>query len=136
MVATNGCFDILHAGHITYLEAARNLGGLLVVGLNSDASVRSLKGASRPLNAEDDRAYVLAALECVDAVCIFPDTRATVFLKECQPDVYVKGGDYTIETLNREERDAVESGGGRIAILQLVPGKSTTSIIQKMTGGS
>jgi rfaE bifunctional protein nucleotidyltransferase chain/domain len=118
------------------LEAARNLGGLLVVGLNSDASVRSLKGASRPLNAEDDRAYVLSALECVDAVCIFPDTRATIFLKECQPDIYVKGGDYTIETLNREERDAVETGGGHIAILQLVPGKSTTSIIQKMTGGS
>jgi rfaE bifunctional protein nucleotidyltransferase chain/domain len=136
LVATNGCFDLLHAGHVSYLEAARNQGDLLVVGLNSDASVRSLKGPSRPLNAQNDRAFVLAALECVDAVCIFPDSRATVFLNACQPDVYVKGGDYTIDTLNSEERNAVEGAGGRIEILPLVPGKSTTSIIEKMGGRS
>ena len=133
LVATNGCFDILHAGHVTYLEAARNQGDLLVVGLNSDASVRSLKGPSRPLNTEQDRAFVLAAMQCVDAVCIFPDSRATLFLKACKPDIYVKGGDYTIDTLNADERNAVESAGGRIALLPLVPGKSTTSIIEKMS---
>lgn len=132
LVVTNGCFDLLHAGHITYLEQARNLGDALLIGLNSDASVRTLKGPSRPLNSEQDRALVLAALGCVDGVCVFEEPRADRFLGEVQPDIYVKGGDYTVDTLNPDERRAVESAGGRIVILSLVPGKSTTSLIKKM----
>lgn len=132
MVVTNGCFDILHAGHVSYLQAARNLGGALLVGLNSDISVRSLKGPTRPLNAEQDRAIVMAALECVDGVAIFTETRADRFLKLVQPDIYVKGGDYTLDTLDQTERHTVEAAGGRIVILPLVPGKSTTNLINKI----
>lgn len=132
LVVTNGCFDLLHAGHVIYLEAARNLGGALLVGLNSDASVRSLKGPSRPLNTEKDRAIVVAALECVDGVAVFTETRADRFLQLVQPDIYVKGGDYTLDTLDQTERRTVEATGGRIVILPLVPGKSTTSLIDKM----
>lgn len=132
LVVTNGCFDLLHAGHVTYLEAARNLGGALLIGLNSDTSVRSLKGPTRPLNSEQDRATVIAALECVDGVAIFSETRADQFLQLVQPDIYVKGGDYTLDTLDQTERRTVEAAGGRIVILPLVPGKSTTSLIAKM----
>jgi len=132
LVVTNGCFDVLHAGHVTYLEAARNQGDLLLVGLNNDASVRALKGKGRPVNPEHDRALVLAALALVDAVCIFPDTRASRFLRLAQPDVYVKGGDYTLETLDQEERRTVECAGGRIVIVQLVPGKSTTVLLEQI----
>jgi len=126
LVVTNGCFDLLHVGHVTYLEAARSQGDVLLVGLNSDASVRTLKGDDRPLNPEQDRALLLAALALVDAVCVFPETRATRFLRIAQPDVYVKGGDYTLQTLDQEERRTVERAGGRIVIIPLVPGKSTT----------
>jgi rfaE bifunctional protein nucleotidyltransferase chain/domain len=133
LVVTNGCFDLLHAGHVTYLEAARNLGGALLVGLNSDSSVSSLKGPNRPLNTENDRALVIAALECVDGVAIFTETRADHFLQLVQPDIYVKGGDYTLDTLDPTERLTVESAGGRIVILPLVPGKSTTNLIHKIT---
>lgn len=133
LVVTNGCFDLLHAGHVTYLEAARNLGGALLVGLNSDGSVRSLKGPTRPLNTENDRALVIAALECVDGVAIFSETRADRFLQLVQPDIYVKGGDYTLDTLDQTERHTVEASGGRIVILPLVPGKSTTTLIQRIT---
>lgn len=132
LVVTNGCFDLLHVGHVTCLEAARALGDLLLVGLNGDASVRALKGPGRPLNAERDRATVLAALQMVDAVCIFPEPTATGFLTLAQPDVYVKGGDYTLDTLHPDERRAVESAGGRIVILPLVPGKSTTALLQTL----
>jgi len=132
LVVTNGCFDLLHLGHVTYLETARNLGEALLVGVNSDAAVRGLKGEGRPVNAEFDRACVLAALEAVYAVCIFPDVRATAFLAAAQPDIYVKGGDYTLETLDQNERRAVESHGGKIALIPFVPGKSTTSILEKM----
>ena len=133
VVATNGCFDLLHAGHVTYLESARSLGDLLLVGVNADASVRGLKGPSRPLNTEQDRALVLAALASVDAVCIFPDVRATSFLKVVQPDIYVKGGDYTLDTLAQDERRVVEDAGGKIVIVPFVPGKSTTSLIERMS---
>lgn len=133
-MVTNGCFDILHAGHISYLEAARSQGDALLVGLNGDASVRELKGPNRPINAEADRAVVLGALECVDAVCIFPEKHATRFLSMAAPDVYVKGGDYTVETLNQEERRAVEQAGGRIIIIHFVPGKSTTALLEKIAG--
>ncbi len=133
LVITNGCFDLLHAGHVTYLESARNLGDALLIGLNGDASVRSLKGEGRPLNSEHDRALVLAALECVSGVCVFPEVRATRFLAEAQPDIYVKGGDYTPDTLDQDERHAVESNGGRIVIIPFLPGRSTTNIIRRMS---
>ena len=132
LVVTNGCFDLLHVGHVAYLEAARALGGALLVGVNGDDSVRQLKGPDRPLNSEGDRARVLAALSCVDGVCIFPEKRATRFLSESQPDLYVKGGDYTLETMDQDERRAVESGGGHIQFLSFVPGKSTTGIIERL----
>lgn len=131
-VATNGCFDLLHAGHVAYLEAARSLGDALLVGLNGDSSVRELKGPSRPLNAEADRARVLAALECVSAVVVFPEKRAVRFLSEARPDLYVKGGDYTLETIDQDERRAVESGGGRIVFIPFLPGRSTTGLVAKI----
>jgi len=133
VVVTNGCFDILHSGHVTYLEAARNLGDALLIGLNGDASVRELKGAGRPVCSEEDRAAVLAALESVEAVCVFDERQATQFLAQAQPDVYVKGGDYTLETLDQDERRAVEKIGGRIVIVPFVPGKSTTALLQKIS---
>ncbi len=132
VVVTNGCFDLLHPGHVAYLESARALGDALLIGLNGDDSVRQLKGPSRPLNTESDRARVIAALGCVDAVCIFPEMRATRFLGWVQPDIYVKGGDYTLETIDQNERHAVEEGGGRISFLAFVPGKSTTGLLEKI----
>jgi len=133
LVVTNGCFDILHLGHVTYLESARNQGDALLVGINSDASVRELKGPARPVNSESDRAGVLAALASVDGVCVFNERRATNFLAHVQPDIYVKGGDYTLETLDQEERRLVEACGGRIVLLPFVPGKSTTGLIEKIS---
>src|SRR5262245_18327359 len=100
LVVTNGCFDLLHLGHVTYLETARNLGDALLIGVNGDDAVRQLKGDSRPVNSEADRAAVLAALDSVNGVCIFAEKTATRFLAAAQPDVYVKGGDYTLETLS------------------------------------
>ena len=132
LVVTNGCFDLLHAGHVTYLEQARSLGEALLIGLNGDEAVRKLKGADRPINSEQDRALVLAALESVSGVCIFAEATATRFLAHAEPDVYVKGGDYTLETLNQEERRTVEKSGGRIAIIPFVPGKSTTATLAKI----
>jgi rfaE bifunctional protein nucleotidyltransferase chain/domain len=133
LVVTNGCFDILHFGHVTYLEAARNLGHALLVGINGDNSARELKGTGRPINSENDRASVVAALESVNGVCIFTEKTATKFLERAQPDVYVKGGDYTLETLNQEERHTVEQAGGKIAIIPLLPGKSTTALLEKIS---
>ena len=132
VVVTNGCFDLLHLGHVTYLESARNQGDALLIGVNGDEAVRQLKGAQRPVTEETDRALVLAALASVDAVCIFPQATATTFLAAAQPDIYVKGGDYTLETLNQEERRAVESTGGRIVIIPFVAGKSTTATLAKI----
>jgi rfaE bifunctional protein nucleotidyltransferase chain/domain len=133
LIVTNGCFDILHLGHITYLENARNFGDALLVGINSDGATQQLKGAGRPVNSETDRAAVLAALESVNGVCIFADKTATKFLTAAQPDIYVKGGDYTLDTLNQDERHAVESAGGKIVIVPFVPGKSTTSLLEKIS---
>lgn len=133
VVVTNGCFDILHPGHVTYLESARNLGDALLVGINGDAATRELKGPGRPVNSESDRAAVLAALASVDGVCIFAEKTATRFLTEARPDIYVKGGDYTLETLNQDERRAVESAGGKIVIIPFVPGKSTTALLKKIS---
>jgi rfaE bifunctional protein nucleotidyltransferase chain/domain len=133
LVVTNGCFDVLHLGHVTYLEGARNLGDALLVGVNADAAVRSLKGADRPVNSEADRAAVLAALQSVDGVCIFQEQTATRFISVTQPDTYVKGGDYTLETLCQEERRTVEKVGGKVVILPLVPEKSTTALLKKIS---
>jgi rfaE bifunctional protein nucleotidyltransferase chain/domain len=133
LVVTNGCFDILHLGHVTYLENARHFGDALLLGVNGDDGVRELKGPTRPVNAEFDRAAVLAALESVAACCIFPEKTATRFLAAAQPDIYVKGGDYTLETLNQNERRAVESAGGRIVLVPFVPGKSTTGLLDKIS---
>lgn len=133
LVVTNGCFDLLHSGHVIYLEAARHLGDALLVGVNGDDSVRQLKGAARPVNPEADRALVLAALQSVDGVCIFTEQTATRFLAAAQPDIYVKGGDYTLATVNQEERRVVEQGQGRIAFLPFVPGKSTTTLLEKIS---
>ncbi len=134
LVVTNGCFDLLHAGHVRYLEGARNQGDVLLIGVNGDQSVRELKGPGRPLNGETDRAIVLAALESVDAVCIFAEPTALRFLSVAQPDVYVKGGDYTVQTLNQDERRLIEQAGGRIVIIPFVQGKSTTALMNKMAG--
>jgi D-glycero-beta-D-manno-heptose 1-phosphate adenylyltransferase len=133
LVVTNGCFDLLHIGHVTYLEMARNQGDALLVGVNGDKSVQQLKGPERPLNVEVDRAGVLAALESVDGVCIFAEKTAERFLAAAQPDIYVKGGDYTLETLNPDERRTVEQAGGKIVIIPQVPGKSTTTLLEKIT---
>lgn len=132
LVATNGCFDLLHRGHVAYLEAARGLGDALIVGVNGDASVRELKGPDRPVNNEADRAFVLAALACVDGVCIFTDKTAMRFLSAVKPDIYAKGGDYTVDTINQEERRLIEQQGGRVAILPGVEGKSTTGLLEKI----
>jgi D-glycero-beta-D-manno-heptose 1-phosphate adenylyltransferase len=135
LVVTNGCFDLLHAGHVHYLEQARSLGDALLVGLNADASVRALKGPNRPVNHEDDRALVLAALECVSGVCVFPEERATRLLELAQPDVYVKGGDYALETMNTDERRALQAVGARIEFIPFLPGRSTTGLLEKLARG-
>ena len=132
VVVTNGCFDLLHVGHVRFLQEARALGDILVVGLNGDSSVRELKGAGRPVNPEADRAEVLAALGCVDAVVIFPEKRATRFLEAAQPDLYVKGGDYRPEELDADEQAAVKKAGGGGKVLKLTPGKSTTAVLAQV----
>lgn len=135
LAATNGCFDILHAGHVNYLQAARNKADALIVGLNSDRSTTELKGPDRPIHTEADRAAVLAALESVNAVFIFDDLRATSFLQIAQPDIYVKGGDYTVDQLPAEERAIIEAQGGRITVLGHIPGKSSTEIARRILEG-
>ncbi len=132
LAVTNGCFDLLHAGHVTYLEAARNQADALLVGVNSDAVVCELKGPRRPVNSEADRALVLAALESVDGVFVFRERDAVKFLQAVRPDIYVKGGDYTLETINQDERRVIESIGGKVVLLAHVPGKSTTGLLQKL----
>ena len=132
LVLTNGCFDLLHLGHVHYLEAARSLGDTLVVAINGDNSVRALKGEGRPLNRECDRAAVVAALECVDHVVIFPEVRVTRLLERVRPAIYVKGGDYTSDTLDPEERAALEKIGAQIRILPFEPGYSTSGLIERL----
>ena len=135
VAVTNGCFDILHAGHVEYLQAARNEADSLLVGLNSDRSIGELKGPERPIHTETDRAAVLAALTSVDAVAVFDELRATNFLKLAEPDVYVKGGDYTVDELPAEERAVVDALGGRIVVMAHVPGKSTSDIAARIVAG-
>ncbi|MCH8295893.1 D-glycero-beta-D-manno-heptose 1-phosphate adenylyltransferase [Candidatus Poribacteria bacterium] len=128
VVTTNGCFDVLHVGHLRYLQAARTLGDLLVVGVNSDASVRALKGENRPLVSAAERAEMLAGLACVDYVTIFSELNPIALLSQLKPNIHVKGGDYTIDQL--PERKVVEANDGKIVLGLNVPGKSTTDIIQ------
>ena len=130
IVFTNGCFDILHAGHVRYLEEARALGDCLVLGVNTDASVRRLKGETRPVNTELDRAAVAGALAAVDYVVLFDEPTAEALIEKVRPAVYVKGGDYTLETL--PEAKIVEKYGGEVHFIDLVPGRSTTKIIEKI----
>ncbi len=129
LVFTNGCFDILHRGHVEYLAHARSLGDELLVALNSDASVRRLKGEGRPLNGEEDRAIVLAALESVNWVTVFDDDTPRALIASLLPDILVKGGDYTPETVVGARE--VEAAGGRVVIAPLVPGRSTTNILRR-----
>ena len=132
VVFTNGCFDILHAGHVRYLNKARSFGDCLVLGLNTDSSVRRIKGPSRPINNELDRAEVVGALKAADYVVLFDEPTAEALIRQVHPDVYVKGGDYTIETL--PEGQIVLGYGGRVELVNLVEGRSTTNVIAKIKG--
>jgi D-beta-D-heptose 7-phosphate kinase/D-beta-D-heptose 1-phosphate adenosyltransferase len=132
LVLTNGCFDVLHVGHVTYLQQARRLGDVLIVGLNSDESVRRLKGSGRPLNVVADRAAVLSALSCVDYVVVFEALTPRDLIVTVRPDVYVKGGDYGTRAL--PERGLVEKLGGRVQILDHVRDRSTTALITRVRG--
>jgi rfaE bifunctional protein nucleotidyltransferase chain/domain len=133
LVITNGCFDILHRGHADYLMRARALGDAMLVLINSDNSVQTLKGPDRPVIDQYNRAYLLCALESVDSVVIFDTPRCDQFFTELKPDIYVKGGDYTLETIDKQERQALESVNTDIRFLPFIPGLSTTSIINKLT---
>jgi D-beta-D-heptose 7-phosphate kinase/D-beta-D-heptose 1-phosphate adenosyltransferase len=129
---TNGCFDILHAGHVHTLEAARRQGDVLIVGLNSDESARELKGPGRPVLDERDRAEMLAAIACVDLVVVYPEVSSLSLIDALRPDVWVKGGDYVLDTVNQEERAFVGSYGGKVALGERVEGVSTTELIARI----
>jgi rfaE bifunctional protein nucleotidyltransferase chain/domain len=131
VVFTNGCFDILHRGHVEYLQKAKALGDTLVIGLNTDASVKRLKGPSRPVVNEDDRAFVLAALAVVDYVNFFEEDTPLDIIRDIVPDILVKGGDWAIE--NVVGKDIVEAAGGSVRTIEFVPNRSTTSIINKIS---
>jgi rfaE bifunctional protein nucleotidyltransferase chain/domain len=132
LVLTNGCFDLLHVGHVRYLQKARELGDFLAVAVNGDRSVRALKGEGRPITPEAERAEVLASLAAVDFVTVFQQQRATEVIEGIRPMIYVKGGDYTAESLNSEELVVLKRIGAEIRILPLVPGKSTSALLQRL----
>jgi len=132
VVLTNGAFDLLHVGHIHSLSEAAKRGDALIVALNSDASVKALKGASRPIFRQEHRARMLAALEAVDAVVIFEESRLTKEIEALKPDIYVKSGDYNLDTLNDEEGEALEQVGAKIEFVPYLEGFSTTEIIEKI----
>ena len=132
LVVTNGCFDILHRGHADYLYKARLQGDALMVFINSDASVHALKGPSRPVNKEQDRAFILGSLFFVDAVVVFGEERCTKLFTLLKPDIYVKGADYNIDTINKEEKSALIEAGAEIRFIELTPGLSTSAIIANM----
>lgn len=127
---TNGCFDILHRGHVEYLEKAKAKADVLVVGLNSDDSVRRLKGPGRPYITHEDRAFILSRLEAVDIVCVFEQDTPLELVKRIQPDLLIKGGDYTVD--NIVGKDVVEQNGGRVITIPLIAGRSTTNILEKI----
>jgi len=130
IVFTNGCFDILHVGHVRYLTTAKSFGDILIVGLNTDDSVKMLKGANRPINNEKDRAEVLLGLKAVDYVVLFGERTAENLVAEVRPDIYVKGADYTVDKI--PEAKIVQSYGGRVELVQFVAGHSTTNIIEQI----
>lgn len=130
VVFTNGCFDLLHVGHVRYLKSAKELGDFLVVGINSDASVRALKGDERPLQNEEDRAEILASLECIDSVILFSDPTPVELIKAIQPDVLVKGGDWAIDKI--VGADIVRTAGGQVTTIPFVNGRSTTRLVEKI----
>jgi D-beta-D-heptose 7-phosphate kinase/D-beta-D-heptose 1-phosphate adenosyltransferase len=130
VVFTNGCFDILHRGHVEYLQKAKQLGDVLIVGLNTDASVKRLKGAERPIVQQEDRAIVIAALAAVDYVCLFDEDTPYELIRAIVPDVLVKGADWSVE--NVVGRDVVEAAGGMVKTIEFVPDRSTTSIITRI----
>lgn len=130
IVMTNGCFDILHVGHVRYLQKTKTFADVLILALNSDKSVRAIKGEGRPINNENDRAEVLSALECVDYIVLFDENSPAELLKFVKPDVYTKGADYTLETL--PETKVVQGFGGRIEFIDFVEGKSTTNVIAQI----
>jgi D-beta-D-heptose 7-phosphate kinase/D-beta-D-heptose 1-phosphate adenosyltransferase len=130
IVFTNGCFDLLHRGHVEYLWKAKSMGDILIIGLNSDASVRRLKGAGRPLTSEEDRLYMLSHLDMVDAVCLFSEDTPLSIISEVQPDVLVKGGDYSIHEI--VGREIVERRGGKVITVPVVKGKSTSNLIDQI----
>jgi|SRR5579859_1316757 len=142
VIFTNGCFDLLHLGHVRYLQEARGLGDLLVVGVNSDASTRALKGAGRPLVPQDERAEVLAALACIDYVTIFEEATAVALVEALRPDVYVKGGDYAVADAASQsaainyarlpEASPVLASGGQVRLIPYLPGHSTTALIERI----
>ena len=134
LVLTNGCFDLLHVGHVRYLQAARALGDALAVAINGDHSVRILKGEGRPLNADSDRAELVAALQCVDYAVLFSEERVTQLIEKVRPAIYVKGGDYTLVSLHPEEHAALEKIGAEIRILPFEAGHSTSSLIERIKG--
>jgi rfaE bifunctional protein nucleotidyltransferase chain/domain len=136
IVMTCGCFDLLHAGHVLYLEAARECGDYLVVALNSDASVRLNKGEGRPIHDENARARLLAALESVDLVILFAEKDAMALIALVRPHIWVKGGDYTIETMNQDERKLVEGMGGEVRLMGFVDHTSTSDIVEKIRDGA
>lgn len=133
LVVTNGCFDVIHYGHIRHLQEARNLGDLLLVGINSDLAVRSLKGQSRPIINERMRALTLDELKSVDYVCVFDSANAAEFLDSARPNIYVKGGDYSKSSLNKLELDVLVKHNSEILISPLVEGFSTTSILDRIS---
>lgn len=130
VVFTNGCFDLIHFGHVTYLEQAKKLGDILVVGINSDRSVRAIKGSKRPLMNQDERAKIISSLRFVDSVVIFDEETPLSIIDEIRPDIHVKGGDYRAEEL--PEYELIASYGGKVVILPYIPGKSTTGMIHKV----
>jgi rfaE bifunctional protein nucleotidyltransferase chain/domain len=132
VVLTNGVFDLLHTGHLYFLRQARQLGDALIIALNSDVSVRTLKGPARPVQDEVQRAYALGALECVDGIIIFREPRLTEEIRALGPDVYCKAGDYTLEKLNSEERAALQEIRARIEFMPFLPGFSTTNLIARI----
>lgn len=136
VVITNGCFDIIHHGHVKYLQDARKLGDRLIVGVNSDRAVKLLKGPTRPINCQDDRMSVIAAFESVDIVTLVDDTKMCDFIEIIKPDVWAKGGDYTLETLDRSEVSKARQVHAEIALLKLVQGVSTTGVIAAINGAT
>ena len=132
VVLTNGVFDLLHTGHLYYLQKARALGDALFIALNSDASVKALKGPKRPVQNKEERAYALAALACVDGVVIFGAPRLTLEIRAIRPDIYCKAGDYTLEKLDAGERAALQEVGAEITFMPFLPGFSTTALIAKI----